>query len=329
MTHILGRGRNALLSVHTSEWLILNCFYAPLTWCVPIYVMISGRFFLDEKRNLTLHQLFFKYIKRLILAFIVWTLVYQFYALAQCLYRGHTYLNIWGIIYESIIGEYHLWYIYMQIGLYLLTPLIKNLAESKQLTEYYLILFISFSFLESYGKHLPGIGGAITTILAKSEIHFVLGYAGYYLLGYYLYKYPLSVQWEKLLYIAGSLMLIFSCISTTLYSKHLGTDTSWFVEYLTPSTIIEAAALFTFFTKRVSKISFSEKTIRYFSKLTELSFGAYLVHALVQKVIFSTGLTPNDHPLIMVPLLTILVFIISIFITSLIRKIPKIGKIVT
>ena len=219
MVHVLGGGRNSLLSVHTREWLVLNCFYAVSTWEVPIFVMISGRFFLDEDRTVTIRQLFGKYIKRLIIAFIVWTLVYQLYALIRSILLGQGYLNVFGFIYECIVGEYHLWYIYMQIGLYLLTPFLRKIAEDKKLTQYYLVLFFVFSTLESYGRYLPGLGGAVSTILDKSEIHLVLGYAGYYLMGYYLYKYPVSSGCEKLLYAVGGMMLVFSCVSTTLYSR--------------------------------------------------------------------------------------------------------------
>lgn len=325
MVHVLGGGRNSLLSVHTREWLILNCFYAVSTWEVPIFIMISGRFFLDEERAVTIQKLFGKYIKRLVIAFVVWTLVYQLYALIRSVLLGQVYLNVFGFIYECIVGEYHLWYIYMQIGLYLLTPFLRKIAEDRKLTQYYLILFFLFSTLESYGRYLPGIGGAISTILDKSEIHFVLGYAGYYLMGYFLYKYPLSPKSEKMLYAVGGMMLVFSCVSTTLYAKAQGMYTDWFTGFLMPSTIIEAAAIYTFFVKRVSRMPFSTKTAEIFAKFTELSFGAYLVHVLVQKLVLSAGLTPNVHPIIMVPALTFLIFAVSLLLTFLIRKIPVIG----
>ena len=74
---------------------------------------------------------------------------------------------------------------------------------------------------------------------------------------------------------------------------------------------------------------FSAKTAEIFAKFTELSFGAYLVHVLVQKLVLSTGLTPNAHPIIMVPALTFLIFSVSLLLTFLIRKIPVIGKIIT
>ena len=328
--HLVGGGRSQMLSVYTSEWLVLNCYYAISTWQVPIFVMISGRFFLDEGRSLSIRDLFGKYIKRLVIAFAVWSLGYQLFALLICVLSGQPYYqNIFGFLHGCMVGEYHLWYIYMQIGLYLLTPFLRKLAEDRVLTRYYLALFFVFSFLESYGKYLPGVGNALAVILDKSQIHFVLGYAGYYLMGYYLYRYPLSRRKEILLYAAGAAMLVFSCVSTTLYARSIGQYTNWFVEYLMPSTIIEAAAIFTFFVKRVSKISFSGKTVRVFALFTELSFGAYLVHALVQKYVIAAGLTPNDHPLVMTPLVTVLICAISLLLSFLIRKIPKVGKLIT
>lgn len=329
VVHLVGGSRNHHVPVYTPEWMILNCFYAIPTWEIPAFIMISGRFFLDEERTVTIRQLFGKHIKRLVIAFAAWTLVYQLYALIRSVLLGQEYLNIFGFIYECIVGEYHLWYIYMQIGLYLLTPLLRKIAEDKRLTQYYLILFFVFSFLESYGRNLPGIGGAISIILDKSEIHLVLGYAGYYLMGYYLYKHPVPSKHEILLYAVGGAMLAFSWVATTIYSRKIGEPNDWYITYLMPTHIIEAAAIFTFFIKRIGKLSFSEKTVRIFAKLTELSFGAYLVHALVQKIVLSTGLTPNTHPLLMVPVLTILILSISLLLSFLIRKIPVIGKRIT
>lgn len=309
--------------------MIMNCLYSATTWEVPAFIMISGRFFLDEEHCVSLRDLLGKYVKRLVIALAVWSVIYQLFALIRSFLIGAKYLNFFGIIYECIVGEYHLWYIYMQIGLYLLTPFLRKIAENKRLSEYYLVLFLIFSILDSYGRALPGFGGAISTVLEKAEVHLVLGYAGYYLMGYYLHKYELPSKIEKLLYSAGVLMIIFSCVSTTVYSRYIGKPSDWFVQYLMPSTIIEAAAVYTLFVKRVSRIQFSKEVSNFFGRMTELSFGTYLIHALIQKFVLMTGITPITNPVIMVPALTLIIFLSSVGATSIIRRIPRIGELIT
>ena len=106
--------------------------------------------------------------------------------------------------------------------------------------------------------------------------------------------------------------------------------TETFSKYLMPNIIIESAAIYTFFVKRVSKIKFNEKTVKIFTKLTEYGFGVYLVHALIIELVELTGWTAvTISPFVSVPLLTIVVYTLSLFVTVVTRKIPFIGKNIT
>ncbi len=67
--------------------------------------MISGRFFLDPDREMPFSKIL-RSVERLVLAFVVWNVVY------------------------------HFWYLYMIVGLYLITPFLRRIAEDKQLSEY-------------------------------------------------------------------------------------------------------------------------------------------------------------------------------------------------
>lgn len=46
--------------VTNSVWKTVQIIEASITWCVPIYVMISGRFFLDENRTVTISSIWKK-----------------------------------------------------------------------------------------------------------------------------------------------------------------------------------------------------------------------------------------------------------------------------
>ncbi len=328
ITHVCS-GPSDQLSVYSSQWVTINCIRASITWDVPVFVMISGRFFLDETRALSVKQLFSKYIRRLIVAFLVWSAVYQIY---YCLYYhalGLPYLNIKGILTEWLLGPYHLWYLYMLAGLYLITPLLRIIARDKKMTEYFLLLFLVFQFLTQYGIAIPLFGPILQIMLDKTGCCIALGFSGYFLLGYYLRTYGVPKRMEIPLYCIGVILIFFSCIATTLHSQSEGAPNEWFSKYLMPNIIIESAAIYTFFTQRVSKFSFSEKTRTFFGKMTELSFGVYLVHALVNELVALTGFTAAVRPLLTAPVITAIVLIISIILTMLIRKIPRLGTLIT
>ena len=308
----------------TSKFLTFNL--AAVMWEIPAFVMISGRFFLDPERNITFVKIR-KAILRLVLAFVVWDVIYQIYYILSGTY---TNLNWKGILSQTLIGPYHFWYLHMTVFLYAIVPFLRKITQDKKLMEYFIALFLLFEFLTRYGVNLPLIGSTIKGILDNTYYHFTLGFSGYYILGYYLYKYRLTGKKELMIYILGIIMAAFTGLAT-IWMTALGAEgEEWFSKFMTPNIIIEAAAIYTFFVNRVSQIQFSEKTSEVISKLSEYSFGAYLVHALVLELLTNAGLGAiYAHPMIIIALTLVLTCLISIGVTALIRKIPVIGKKIT
>ena len=59
------------------------------------------------------------------MAFIVWNVVYYIYGLAAGTYGD---LNWKGALSYGFMGPYHFWYLYMIVGLYLITPFLRKIA---------------------------------------------------------------------------------------------------------------------------------------------------------------------------------------------------------
>lgn len=306
------------------QWLIF--LKSIMTWEIPVYVMISGRFFLDPDRQMPFSKIL-KAIGRLVLAFVVWNVVYQTYYILTDSYTG---LNWKGILSQALIGPYHFWYLYMIVGLYLITPFLRKIAEDKRLAEYFIGLFFLFMLLTKYAVALPFVGPTLESMLGSIGMKFVLGYSGYYVLGYYLRKFPLFDKWERLLYVCGAVLLLLGAAANTVCSVREGAYTERFTGYTNPNTIIVAAAIYTLFTKRISNVQFSEKAKKLISKLSEYSFGVYLIHALLLDVFAVAGLKPTVlHPLLAMPLITALAFAVAAALVMLIRKIPLVGRKIT
>lgn len=305
-------------------WLIF--LKSIMTWEIPVYVMISGRFFLDPERQIPFSKLL-NAIVRLALAFVVWNVVYQIWYIAHDTYTG---LNWKGILSQALIGPYHFWYLYMIVGLYLITPFLRKIAEDKRLSEYFIGLFFLFMLLTKYCVELPFIGPTLGSMLSSMSMQFVLGYSGYYILGYYLKRHPISGKWERILYICGAALLLLGAAANTACSVREGAYTERFTGYTNPNTIIAAAAIYTLFTKRIGKVKFSEKAISVISKLSEYSFGIYLIHALILELFVTAGLKPTLlQPVVMMPLITLAAFAVTALLVTLIRKIPKVGRKIT
>jgi surface polysaccharide O-acyltransferase-like enzyme len=311
------------LPASDQNWQLLVFLRGLVTWEVPVYVMISGRFFLDPERNCTFRKIG-NSILRLGLAFALWSLVYQIYYVITGVYAD---LNWKGILSEALSGPYHFWYLWMLIFMYAITPFLRKITEDKKLMEYFIILYLAFQFLTEYGPELPLVGTTINQILSKTYFHFTLGFSGYYILGFYLYKYRLSDKAEMLLYAVGTVLLLAAACANTSRSIDEGFEDVWYTQYLLPNIIIESMAVYTFAVKRLSKLRISDKAVRLITTLSDYSFGVFLIHALVIELCARIGLTPTlIHPLIMVPVFTALVYAVCHLAAVLLRKIPFIGK---
>lgn len=305
---------------------ILTLVAACVTWQVPVYVMISGRFFLDPQRRVSNSKIV-KAIIRIIIAFVVWNFMYQiFYILSG----AYSTLNWKGILMQAVLGPYHFWYLYMIIGLYVITPFLRKITENKRLMEYFIVLFILFQGVQYYGTNLPIIGGTIAEILDKFNVHFVLGFSGYYILGYYLYRYRIPQKKEVILYSIAVILLVVVGTLTVYRTLMEGVNNEWYTKYLMPNIVIVASAIYYLFVERIAKFSFNEKQVKLISKLSEYSFGVYLVHALfidIMEGVLSKYSTIN--PVIIFTFMVMIVYALSNVAVGLIRKIPCIGKKIT
>ena len=115
---------------------------------VPLFVMISGSLMLDENKNITIKSIFSKNIKTLFGLLIFWSVLYcVLYNIALPLIIGEP-LNVSDIITSLTEGHYHIWYLYMIIGLYLATPFFRAFVkkENKQTVLLFIIIALVTQF---------------------------------------------------------------------------------------------------------------------------------------------------------------------------------------
>ena len=315
------------LPIMSGKWLVVTL--QRITWAVPVFVMISGRFFLDPKKKITTKDIFGKYVFRIAVAFLFWGVIYQIHYLCVSLEQGETIATQWkNFVVGIFTGAYHMWYLWMLIGLYAITPILRKIAEDEKLTVYFLAIFFVVQTLNYFVRELPKVGTMTGEIMDDLQLHFVLGYTGYYLLGYQVHRWKPSKKQEMALYILGLLIAVFAPAANILYTSNTGNITEYFTQYLSPTMILESVAVYTFFVKRVAKINWKERTRKFFAAATKYGFGAYLSHAIV----LSRGMPEGsmewimDVPLVMMPVFTLYATAISYILAALLHNIPKVGK---
>ena len=307
-----------------SAWGKASIWNGVSRWAVPIFVMISGALFLNPEKNFDMRKMVRKNILRLVVAFFFWSIAYICYRVLFCNAR-----DLGTIITAFFSGYYHMWFIVMIIGLYLATPLIRQITKRRELMEYFLIIGIILTFCIIAMDNILEMTALNTSnrviSIAYSVIHsfnkslnpcFFVGYVTYYVLGYYLSSTQLKKKVRILLYIVGVLGFLFTIFFSKVISLKKGMLLDVFGD-LMPGVLAEAVAVFVLakqLKKRLGKIC--ELTAK-------LSFGIYLVHVLVLEIILKLyPIEAEQYGHLLTIGLVIVVFVISWIISWIISKIP-------
>ena len=123
----------AVVALHACAWPevngslpahIANAIRSLFTVCVPLFVMVSGALTIGP--SATLDSRLAWRARGLLVLLVFWGLVYIGYA--HCVHKAY---NIKGVVASFVLsitpGSFHLWFLYLIIGLYLVTPAISFL----------------------------------------------------------------------------------------------------------------------------------------------------------------------------------------------------------
>lgn len=307
--------------VNTYQWQIFNFGDSISRWCVAAFVMISGALFLDRRHSI--RTIYTKYVFRLLTAALFWGFLY-----ALLLGGGPEKLLIY-----TIKGRYHMWFIPMIIGMYMCIPVIKKIIESRSVTRYFLVLafIIAFllpqftSFVNNFeGSLLTNIVSAVNSNITDMDLHLVLGYTGYFILGYYLSKTELSHKQRQVIYVLGIAGFLFTIVADSYFSLRQQTPKGIFYGDFTVNVLLESILVFVLFKYHCPG---SDGLNRIILLLSKYSFGAYLVHVMILEQLENLGLnTLTFSPLATIPIIFGITAVLSFSISAAIHRIPILKK---
>lgn len=307
--------------VNGYNWQVFNLYDSIVRWGVPVFVMISGALFL--KKELSLKVIYTKYIFRMAVSLVVWSAIYA-------LFR---YDEQQGRLINFISAPYHLWFIFMIIGLYMMIPILKKVVENMYTLRYF--LFMSFIFVGCIPELITIIRDFCTNstilncleIIEKNikELNIAFGYSAYFVLGFYLSKIEFNKKQRKIIYILGCLGFIFTIVMDSFVALKNQQYCSNYYNNFMINVMMESIAIFVFFKYRKFKNDNINKGISY---IAQRCFGIYLVHVLLIKILKEQmGInTMTFNALLSVPVITILVFSTGLILSIILNKIPYIKK---
>ena len=310
--------------------LMVSNFYSIVSrWAVPCFVMISGMMFLNSNKEIPIKTLYTKYVLRMAVSYLFWSAVYTFFN--YYFEAGDSLKEKVLYIYNYIFcGEIHMWYILMIIGLYVASPVIKFLVNNapKQLIHYWMIAMFVFTSIIPFVINLGifYISDIVEFLNTYIDIQFLCGYTLYYVIGYYFAKYELSKKTKRIIYILGALGFVY-CVVVLIVLRYFINLEMGALNYMYPNIMFMSCAILLFFMDYVSKIKFKERAQQFIVSLSKLTYGIFLVHLLVLKLMYHFGINISIcNVAISEPLISLVAFVISSAIIFVISKIPFVNK---
>lgn len=314
--------------------------------CVPLFAMVSGYFLLPMRG--TVSEFFRKRVSRIVLPFLVWNAVYAIFFI---FYGGDTPLqavkNFFGIFITFGANWSHLWYIYMLLGLYLLTPVISPWLErvSQRQLRFYLAIWLLTTLLPYLNRYVnPEMWGLCFWNVSPTFYYFT-GFVGYYILGYYVRRFgALSSVKSLLLIVIGYIpSAMFFIHDMYLYHEFADLEMSW--NFCTLNVVMMTYGMFCLFAKIQWKGT--NAVGRLISDVSAKSYGMYLGHMVVLllmhevlvlwcpevfQAVFSDGYTYHrvlggiPAVLIAVPIHATITIILIYLVIKVLSYLPKANK---
>ncbi|WP_183558964.1 acyltransferase [Mucilaginibacter sp. SP1R1] len=298
------------------QWLVADVYNALVRFAVPVFVMITGALLLH--REYELGDFLKKRLGRLILPFIFWSLVYIVYRWynEDITFTNNTWANIKQVLQLLQTGSfYHLWYVYLLVGLYLFIPVISKFvrhATEKELLYFLAVWFLTILISKPY----------LAQFNIAFDLRYFTGYIGYLVLGHYLaYK---TINFWGLLLVSTLVFISFAFIiaAGTHYLEVKDHELStYFYEPIGPFVIILSASAFLMAKCTTVKLN---APLRWISNHAgKYTLGIYLSHALILSSLDLIDINSSLFiPALSIPLVALLCFALSWLLIWIMSKLP-------
>ncbi|MEH1970873.1 acyltransferase [Nostoc sp.] len=314
-------------SIGSEYWWIGNIYESMVRWCVPVFVMISGALLLDPNKKEGIFEFYRKRTSRILNPLIAWSIIFLIWRFFKEFLQGHKPTAI-ELVNHLLLGKpyFHMWFLFMIIGLYLFTPFLRKIVAQSTTSE--LIFFICATFAISSINTL-------FSIESKLFINWFLSYLPYYFLGYLITTTDISLP-KQVLSILFTLSILLTSLGYFIITKNYDPTDIYFYEDLGATVILMSVSIMFLFKYLQNPILGSNLT----NTISTLTLGIYLIHPAILDVVLNfvdiTAMSFNTIKsiptiiikVITIPVTAIITFLLSLFCVWLINKIPYVKIIV-
>ena len=227
------------------NWWVNNIYASLARWSIPVFFMISGALLLSSTKEISIKDFYKTRVIKLLIPFLIWSLIYF---VIQGFRGEYTEpLNLLTFIELFLSGNIfgRLWFFYYLLGLYMITPFIKTFVQNSTQENLKIYIIIWFLTTSAYG-----ILNDFFNIELAINLTYIYGYIGFFILGYYLKKYDVSIN-KNLLYGLPIMSFVITFFGVFIMSNSSGEINNYFYGYLTPNTILISVFLLLLLRKKV------------------------------------------------------------------------------
>lgn len=315
-----------IADINSTQWKSFNFYDSAVRSAVPLFIMLSGKLFLSNKKDISLRELFRK-ILRLFLVYSIWSLLYAIDSVGlHAFFEGH-----YGVVLNEMI-KYHLWYLPALINIYFLIPLFISVVKSQN-NKYLLYMCFMFVFFTIGKEMMMPFCENITWLTSFcGRFNYALGgLSGYFLLGYVLdkYKEKFSVVKSKVLLVGVILIVVLAAKLNEIYSISVGKPSERLYGVYTLPVFLEAILIFILFL-RLPERSYFPQIDKCAERISRYTFFIYLSHLFViEHLDLWFGITSTSfNSWCFIPILSAFVFFICVIVAWVIEKIPVVKKLI-
>lgn len=262
---------------------------------VALFVLISGRYVIKSLDNMSIKEFYKRRVPRLVIPLLAWSIFYFIICLIGI--KGTTIITFakdfaTGFAFNMMV--IHLWYLYMLLGLYLITPILYNILKNSSLKKG-MIIAVSLCIFGSIVEIIKVVSGT------NIWIFWWLEFMGLFSMGYMLKEYKAK---KKFNFLIGAVVIeIIATILSILLITRGNKIGMMFHGGVVLNTQLTAIFVYIF-------MNSCEVKDNLLSKWSKYSFGIYLIHPVFIVTIlmsWSTGIIVID-----IVIKTVLAYIISL-----------------
>lgn len=312
-------------------WWTSNVYDSIARTAVPLFVMLTGFLLLQPiKADEPLRVFFKKRWNRIGIPVLFWGAIFFAW---DFLVKGQALTPIF-VLQGVLTGPYvHFWYVYVLIGLYLITPLLRVIVAHAdwRIIRYFLFLWFIGTGVFSLFTLYSNISSQM--VWFRDNVFLFTGFVGYFVLGAYVTKLRLR---SSILYLGLILSTVWTIIGTYYLVGTLGERYSqFFLDASSFSVIIASVTLFLIIATIPNQTIVTKfpRGSRILKAISENTLPIYLFHVIILETLQQGYLglkisVTNMNPIIEVPIVTAVTLLVCLAIIIPLKKVPYVKRII-